>query len=70
MTAPDTAQLAERLRTVLIQRATAALEDARLRGLCWEGAWEAAVAAMQSADLATIEQGSPSAAQVRNPGRI
>ena len=41
-------QLAERVRTALIACAEAAHEDARLRGLCCEGAWEAAVVAMRA----------------------
>jgi len=65
MTAPDPSQLAERLRTALIERATTALEDARLSGLCWEGAWEAAVAAMKAADLSAIVDAAPSVSAPR-----
>jgi hypothetical protein len=44
-------RLAEGVRRALIERATAAHEDARLQGLCWEGAWEAAISAMLELDL-------------------
>lgn len=69
MTAPDPSQLAERVRTALIQRAITALEDARLSGLCWEGAWEAAVAAMKAADLTAVVQAEPTEAAFRTPRR-
>jgi hypothetical protein len=49
-----THRLAERLRQALIDCATAAQEDARLRGLCCEGAWEAAVSAMRALDLTPL----------------
>jgi hypothetical protein len=44
-------RLAEGVRRALIERAMAAHEDARLQGLCWEGAWEAAISAMRELDL-------------------
>jgi hypothetical protein len=69
MTAPDPAQLAERVRTALIERAITALEDARLSGLCWEGAWEAAVAAMKSTDLTAVVHAEPAEAAVKSPRR-
>jgi hypothetical protein len=46
-----TERLAEHVRRALIERAKVAHEDARLQGLCWEGAWEAAVSAMRDLDL-------------------
>jgi len=69
MTAPDALQLAERLRTALIERAVAALEDARISGLCWEGAWEAALAAMKAADLAAMLDDVPAATPPHAPPR-
>ncbi|HTV19000.1 MAG TPA: hypothetical protein VMG12_10025 [Polyangiaceae bacterium] len=48
------ADLAERVRTALIERALQAHEDARLQGLCMEGAWEAAVSAMRALDVAAL----------------
>ena len=47
-------QVVERVRTALIECAEAAHEDARLRGLCHDGAWEAAVAAMRALPLDTL----------------
>jgi hypothetical protein len=46
--------LAERIRQALIECAAAAHEDARLQGLCCEGAWEAATSAMRALDLAQL----------------
>ena len=48
------AELAERVRMALIERALAAHEDARLQGLCMEGAWEAAVSAMRALDVEAL----------------
>jgi len=50
--------VAERLRAALIASAEAAHEDARVRGLCWEGAWEAALAAMRGLPLAAVLESS------------
>lgn len=47
-------RLAEHLRAALIARGAAAHEDARLRGLCCEGAWEAALSAMRALDLEVL----------------
>jgi hypothetical protein len=44
-------QIAERAREHLVRAAMAAYEDAALRGLCCEGAWEVAVSAMRALDL-------------------
>jgi len=44
-------QLLERARRALIDCAQNAQEDAGLRGLCREGAWEATVSAMLQLDL-------------------
>jgi hypothetical protein len=43
---------AERVRERLVQCALEAYEDALARGLCAEGAWEAAIGAMRKLDLA------------------
>jgi hypothetical protein len=48
---PESGVLAERLRHLLVQTALSAYEDAALRGLCSEGAWEAAVSALRQVDL-------------------
>jgi hypothetical protein len=44
-------ELCERVRRALIERAQAAHEDAGIRGLCCEGAWEAVVSALTTHDL-------------------
>jgi hypothetical protein len=54
----DRLGLAERVRTSLVRAAIEAYEDAALRGLCCEGAWEAAIAAMRAYDLRRIEESS------------
>jgi hypothetical protein len=54
---PEGRQLSERVRAELIRIALKAYEDAALQGLCAEGAWEVAVAAMRAVDLATILSG-------------
>jgi hypothetical protein len=48
----DPVEIAEQVRRALIERALAAYDDAALQGLCCEGAWEAAVAAMRRFDVA------------------
>jgi hypothetical protein len=48
----DLNRMAEQVRAALIEAAMAAYEDAAIRGLCSEGAWEVAVAAMRKLDLA------------------
>jgi hypothetical protein len=53
----EPAMLAEAVRQVCIEAALAAYEDAHMNGLCHEGAWECAVDAMQSLNLASIVAG-------------
>jgi hypothetical protein len=50
------ANLAELIRAACIQAALEGYEDAAANGLCHEGAWEAAISAMQQLDLTTILQ--------------
>jgi len=50
----EPATLAEAVRQACIEAALAAYADARLDGLGHEGAWECAVDAMRSLDLASI----------------
>jgi hypothetical protein len=50
----DSGHLAERVRAALIAAAISAYEDAGMRGLCAEGAWEVAVGAMRTLDLAQV----------------
>jgi hypothetical protein len=52
----DKNQLAEAIRTACLQAGLDAYEDASIRGLCHEGAWECAVGAIQSLDVEDILQ--------------
>lgn len=49
---PDTSRLAETVREACIEAALAGYESAAMSGLCHEGAWEAAISAIRTADLA------------------
>ena len=51
-------RVAERVRAALVQTALDAYEDAGVRGLCSEGAWEVAVAAMRGLDLRGVTTGA------------
>jgi hypothetical protein len=42
------------VRTALIDAALTAYEDAAIRGVCADGAWEVAVTAMRTLDLSRI----------------
>jgi len=57
--ATGAAELAERVRAALLERALAAHEDARLQGLCMEGAWEAAVSAVRAFDVTALARRKP-----------
>ena len=46
--------LAERVRSALVEHAIAVFTDAGVRGLCCEGAWEAAVTALRKLDLTPL----------------
>jgi hypothetical protein len=43
--------VAEKVRAACLEAALAAYEDAGIRGLCAEGRWEAALAAMRHVEL-------------------
>jgi hypothetical protein len=47
-------ELAERVRAALIDGALAAHEDAGVRGLCAEGAWEAVLTALRKLDVEPV----------------
>lgn len=47
----NAAQLAQLVKDACIKAALAGYEEASISGLCHEGAWEAAVAAIQRLDL-------------------
>ena len=54
--------VAERIRSTVVEVAIRAYEDAGVQGLCAEGRWEAAVNAMRSLDLApAVERARPTA---------
>ena len=48
--------LVETVRAACIDAARTAYEDAGIRGLCAEGRWEAALAAIQQVDLARLRE--------------
>ena len=49
-------KLAETVRDACLEAARQAYEDASIRGLCHEGAWECAVGAIRSLDVTAILQ--------------
>jgi hypothetical protein len=50
----DTPSLAETVRAACLEAALAAYEDAGIRGLCGEGRWEAALAAIRHVNLSEV----------------
>lgn len=50
----DPQQIAEAVRRACVEAALEAYEDAQIRGLCREGAWEVAVEAVRSLDVAAV----------------
>jgi hypothetical protein len=56
---PESLRLPERVRAAVVRAAQAAYEDAALRGLCCEGAWEVAVSAMRQLDLSEVPTAPP-----------
>lgn len=58
--------LAESIREAFVEAALAAYEDARVRGLCHEGAWEIAVGALRQVDVAALLE-RESAPEPRGP---
>jgi hypothetical protein len=62
--------LIERVRAACLDAAMWAYEDAGIRGLCAEGRWEAALAAIRVLDLSGVLQppvGSPTSAKTLSP---
>lgn len=47
-------RLAEAVRRACVEAALEAYEDAQIRGLCHEGAWECAVGAVSQVDIRRI----------------
>jgi len=54
MTSPSAEDLAQAVRAACIAAALDAFEDASIRGLCCEGAWECAVGAMTTLNLDAV----------------
>lgn len=46
--------IAEAVRKACVEAALDAYEDAQIRGLCREGAWEAAIEAVRTLDVARV----------------
>lgn len=57
-----TRSLVETVRAACLEAALAAYEDAGIRGLCAEGQWEAALAAIRHVDLSRVSDLPPDAA--------
>ena len=55
----DRRELIETVRQACIKEALGGFEHASISGLCCEGAWEAAVSAIRSADLDVLAAGQP-----------
>lgn len=50
----DPLKIAEAVRQACVEAALDAYEDAQIRGLCREGAWEVAIEAIRSLDIAAV----------------
>jgi hypothetical protein len=62
-----TSTLAETVRAACVDAALLAYEDAGIRGLCAEGRWEAALAAIRHLDLSSVLASAADSAH-RNEG--
>jgi len=65
----ETPSLVEIVRAACLNDALAAYEDAGIRGLCTEGRWEAAVAAIRDLDLSGVLEPPPDSAHVHKRSR-
>lgn len=68
----DPGIIAEAVRKACVEAALDAYEDAQIRGLCREGAWEVAIEALRTLDVAKIiaeatKAGTANAAPPRSP---
>lgn len=50
----DPRDIAEAVRRACVEAALEAYEDAQVRGLCREGAWEVAIEAVRTLDVAAL----------------
>ncbi len=57
----DPRDIAEAVRRACVDAALEAYEDAQIRGLCREGAWEVAIEAVRSLDVAAVIAAAESA---------
>ncbi len=55
---PEDKRLAEAVRDLCLREAKEAYDDARMRGLCEEGAWECAVGALEALDVDDLVRGA------------
>ena len=61
--------LAQRVRAACLDAALAAYEDAGIRGLCADGRWEAALAAIRHVDLSGVFEPRADSAHDDSPPR-
>jgi hypothetical protein len=61
--AEDRSRFAELVRQACIAAALEGYEDAAMRGLCHEGAWEAALGAIRRLDVAALAERAPAPAE-------
>jgi hypothetical protein len=50
-------EIGRAVRDACVRVALEECEDARMAGLCWEGAWEAAIGAIRALDVERIARG-------------
>jgi hypothetical protein len=65
----NTTSLVERVRAACLHAALAAYEDAGIRGLCAEGRWEAALAAIRHVNLSDVLEPAADSAHVDENAR-
>jgi hypothetical protein len=65
----DFATIAAAVRAACVETAIQAYEDAGMRGLCHEGRWESAIAAMRRLDLTVLEDGAAAARSIKGRER-
>ena len=65
--ADSSSKLAETVRAACLDAAILAYEDAGIRGLCAEGRWEAALAAIRRLDLSGVLEPPPGSARRESP---
>jgi len=66
----DTRSLVDTVRAACLEAALAAYEDAGIRGLCAEGRWEAALAAIQHVNLSEMLEPSADSARATNTSAV